>query len=654
MGAVACGASVTPTLQVQDGATNLGSTTWSLPTGIPNTVFTENFDGVVAPALPAGWTSVSLTGADAWTTSAVTPDTAPNDAFVNDPATVSDTNLVTPNIVMPSLVSPAVLSFRNSYNLEASGSNPSLGYDGGVLELKVGAGAFQDVIAAGGSFLAGGYNRTIDAGFSSPIAGRQAWSGNSGGYVLSSVQLPASVSGQTIQLRWRRATDSSATGVGWRVDTVSLQAGNTCCTPTANLSITKTDNQASYYPGQTLTYTIVASNAGPSAVTGATVADTFPANLTGVSWTCGASAGSACGSPGGNGNLSTTVNLLNGGSATFLATGTVSLAAVGTLSNTATITAPGGVTDPSPGNNSATDTDTRSPAANLGITKTDGKTSYQPGETLTYTIVVTNAGPDAVTGASVTDDFPTDLTGVTWTCAASAGSACGSAGGNGDINTTVNLLVSGSATFTATTVASLLATGDITNTASVSPPAGTADPTPGNNSATDTDTRTGRAVLHARALPPRGYPPRHRPVRRPRAHRRGGPHLRRECGRLRGADGRHRGVPERHGHRSQRDGKPQDLPDGDAASDRLRPQLHGRTDARQQRDLQARPERADRRPGGPGLGNRATRHRHRRLLPGIAWATRACPGGRRGSGSGRGLGAYTGLSVDRGYPLTLR
>ncbi|MBK6407396.1 MAG: hypothetical protein IPF66_21675 [Holophagales bacterium] len=49
--------------------------------------------------------------------------------------------------------------------------------------------------------------------------------------------------------------------------------------------------------------------------------------------------------------------------------------ASGTVSNTATVAAPGGVTDPSPGNNSATDTDTLTPQADLAITKTDGVTT---------------------------------------------------------------------------------------------------------------------------------------------------------------------------------------------------------------------------------------------------------------------------------------
>ena len=47
-------------------------------------------------------------------------------------------------------------------------------------------------------------------------------------------------------------------------------------------------------PGNTVTYTIVASNAGPSAVTGATVAEHFPAALTGATWTCVGAGGGTC------------------------------------------------------------------------------------------------------------------------------------------------------------------------------------------------------------------------------------------------------------------------------------------------------------------------------------------------------------------------
>jgi len=58
--------------------------------------------------------------------------------------------------------------------METSTSVPTTGFDGMVLEISVNGGPFQDILAAGGSFVTGGYNRTISPSFNSPIAGRQA------------------------------------------------------------------------------------------------------------------------------------------------------------------------------------------------------------------------------------------------------------------------------------------------------------------------------------------------------------------------------------------------------------------------------------------------------------------------------------------------
>ena len=126
-------------------------------------------------------------------------------------------------------------------------------------------------------------------------------------------------------------------------------------------------------------------------------------------------------------------------------------------------------------------------SANLSTVLTDGVTSVAPGASVSYSIVVSNAGPDSVSGASVTDTFPAILSGVTWTCTASNG-ACGAASGSGNIATTVDLGVGGSATFTVTaTLASNLNGGTLANTVTVAAPAGTTDPVATNNSATDSD-----------------------------------------------------------------------------------------------------------------------------------------------------------------------
>jgi uncharacterized repeat protein (TIGR01451 family) len=262
----------------------------------------------------------------------------------------------------------------------------------------------------------------------------------------------------------------------------------------ADLAITKTDGVTSVTAGGSTTYTITASNAGPSDTT-ATIADTFPAAYT-ASWTCVGAAGGTCTAGPTAGNINDAVTLPVGGSVTYTVTGTISASATGTLVNTATVT--GAANDPTPGNNSATDTDMITTSADLGITKTDGVAQYLPGGTVTYTITASNAGPSNVTSASIVDNFPAQVTGVTWTCVGAGGGTC-NANGVGNINETANLPSGGSVTYTAIATISGTATGSMANTATVSGGAVT-DPTPGNNSATDTDTLAPASVQFSAAM----------------------------------------------------------------------------------------------------------------------------------------------------------
>ena len=66
------------------------------------------------------------------------------------------------------------------------------------------------------------------------------------------------------------------------------------------------------------------------------------------------------------------------------------------------------------------------PSADLTITKDDSSLTYTPGNTGTYTIVVTNNGPDNVTGATIADNLPNGVTMTApWTCTpSSASSSC--------------------------------------------------------------------------------------------------------------------------------------------------------------------------------------------------------------------------------------
>ncbi len=315
------------------------------------------------------------------------------------------------------------------------------------------------------------------------------------GNISDPVTLP---SGGSVTYTASCAISGAATGSLANTATVTGVAGdptpaNNSATDTdtlvasANLDITKTDGVTTATPGGSVTYTIMASNAGPSNTT-ATVADTFPATLT-CNWTCIGAGGGTC-TAAGSGNINDAVNLPVGGSVIFSASCSISASATGSLSNTATVT--GAATDPVPGNNSATDTDTLTPSADLSVSKNDGTSTATPGGSTTYTIIAGNAGPSNATG-TVADTFPASLT-CTWTCAGSGGGTC-TAAGAGNINDAATLPVGGSVNYTASCTISASATGSLANTATVTITGGGADPNPGNNSATDTDTLVGASDI---------------------------------------------------------------------------------------------------------------------------------------------------------------
>ncbi|MBK9338666.1 MAG: DUF11 domain-containing protein [Lewinellaceae bacterium] len=223
--------------------------------------------------------------------------------------------------------------------------------------------------------------------------------------------------------------------------------------------------------------TVVASNAGPSNAVGATVVDNAPAGTTITGWTA-AFAGGATGAANGAGNINQSVNIPSGGSVTYTINVSVPANQTGNLANTATVTAPNGTTDPNAGNNSATDTDTPAPIADLSITKTDGSATYTPGVGVTYTVVVSNAGPSNVVGATVVDNAPAGTTITGWT-AAFAGGATGAANGAGNINQSVNIPSGGSVTYTINVSVPANQSGNLANTATVTAPNGTTDPNRG-------------------------------------------------------------------------------------------------------------------------------------------------------------------------------
>jgi len=131
----------------------------------------------------------------------------------------------------------------------------------------------------------------------------------------------------------------------------------------ADLSITKTNNQTVYTPGQTSQYTITVTNNGPLGVVGATVTDTLPNGITTTAWTCTSSGGS-CTDASGTGSINNTVDLPDGATATFILDMDIPSSFTGQLVNTATVEvaklgdgSPKTTDDSDLSNNEASDTD---------------------------------------------------------------------------------------------------------------------------------------------------------------------------------------------------------------------------------------------------------------------------------------------------------
>ena len=103
-----------------------------------------------------------------------------------------------------------------------------------------------------------------------------------------------------------------------------------------------------------------------------------------------------------------------------------------------------------------------------------------PGAPITYSITVSNLGPNPAADALVEDVFPPELRDVTWTCAASVGSSC-TPSGTGSILDTVDVAPGGTLLYTATATVAATAVGPVVNVATVEVPASMDDVVPGNN-----------------------------------------------------------------------------------------------------------------------------------------------------------------------------
>jgi uncharacterized protein len=229
----------------------------------------------------------------------------------------------------------------------------------------------------------------------------------------------------------------------------------------ADVSISKTlDTAVPFSVGQSVTYTIVVTNGGPSAATNINVTDT-PTNLTitNVSGACTSFA--PC----------TIASLASGASTNITVTATINSA--GAFDNSATATATENDFDTADNTDNTGNGGTAAASADVSLTKTlDTAPPYTIGQAVTYTITVTNAGPSTATNITVTDT-PTNLTITNVSGACTTFSPC-----------TIASLASGANT-TITVTATVDSSGPFQNSATAIPTE--ADPDSADRSAADGD-----------------------------------------------------------------------------------------------------------------------------------------------------------------------
>ncbi|MFD0322374.1 Ig-like domain-containing protein [Lysobacter gummosus] len=257
----------------------------------------------------------------------------------------------------------------------------------------------------------------------------------------------------------------------------------------ADLAVTKTASSAAPVVGTNIVFTVTVTNNGPSASAGVNVNDQLPAGYTFVS------SNPSTGTYNAGTGVWAIGTLAAGANATLQITATV--LPTGPYANTATATST--TNDPTPGNNTATNTPVPVDSADLAVTKTASSEAPVVGTNIVFTVTVTNNGPSASAGVNVNDQLPAGYAFV------SSNPSTGTYNAGTGVWAIGTLAAGANATLQIT--ATVLATGPYANTATAT--STTNDPTPGNNTATNTPVPVDSADLSvvktvSNATPPIG------------------------------------------------------------------------------------------------------------------------------------------------------
>ena len=331
----------------------------------------------------------------------------PSDANVGNQATIQFTGVTTGSsyngssnqVITPVIIPKADLSVTKGVNNASPNVGDTITYIVGLSNLgpdNATGVSIRDLLPGGLSFV----SATPSTGSYDPVSG--TWTvGTVTSLAPQNLSITARVVDSGTQLNLAAVLHSD------QFDPVSINnTAEVAVTPQiADLAVTKVVNNLRPNVGDTVTYTIGVSNAGPDAATGVVVNDTLRTGLTFVSAT--PSEGSYDPVTG----AWTVGTVADGGSQTLTIRATV--INPGQVINSAQVTHSDQF-DPDLGDNLSTAT-VIPQQADLALFKGVSDPAPEVGETIRYTIAIFNTGPDTATGVSVADGLPAGITYVSST-----------------------------------------------------------------------------------------------------------------------------------------------------------------------------------------------------------------------------------------------
>lgn len=247
----------------------------------------------------------------------------------------------------------------------------------------------------------------------------------------------------------------------------------------SDLAIEKTGPEEAV-AGEPANFTFVVTNAGPSSALGIGINDVTdpPDALVDQQWNCTATGDSTCTASGDGSDF--TADLLVGDELTIEVEATIESWVVGELVNTAFIVPEEDASDPNPETQSSSHVTEVEAIADVSIDKSLVGDEVVAGETVGWTLQVTNAGPSDAPEVAVIDLIDDRLANVHWSCSGEDGGSCPAAG-SGNVEFDADVPAGGSVTINVEGDLPASATGTISNSASAFPAEPVEDPDLDNN-----------------------------------------------------------------------------------------------------------------------------------------------------------------------------